>query len=164
MDIKVLETYRELFENKIDKSGYCWLWMASRTEKLYGVFAIRGKTYKAHRISYMLNVGEIPVGMCVLHRCDVPSCVNPDHLWIGTKADNNKDMDDKLRRVKPGTYSRKYKYGEKHHNAKLTCSIVLQLRQEYAEGLTSYASLAKKYGFGVVTIYKAVKGITWNHI
>ena len=85
------------FEQKIDKSGDCWLWTASRNNGGYGLFKLAGKTTTAHRISYELHVGVIPDGMCVLHTCDVRMCVNPDHLFLGTQTDNMQDKANKGR-------------------------------------------------------------------
>lgn len=70
----------------------CWLWMATADEKGYGHFGIAaGKARKAHRVSYELFVGPIPAGQIVCHKCDNPSCVNPEHLFIGSHQDNADD-------------------------------------------------------------------------
>ena len=84
---------------KVDKSGECWLWTGGKTHDGYGMMTIKGKTTYVHRLSYQLHKGEIPEGMYVCHSCDVPSCINPDHLWLGNNADNMKDMYKKERRV-----------------------------------------------------------------
>mgnify|MGYP006447779273 CR=1 FL=1 len=76
----------------------CWEWDASKDSYGYGTFWYKGCSERAHRVSYMTFVGPIPDGMCVLHRCDNTSCVNPDHLLLGTQADNVHDMDSKQRR------------------------------------------------------------------
>lgn len=79
----------------------CWLWTASLGSTGYGQISIDGRHRKAHRVSWELHNGEIPDGMCVLHRCDVPSCVNPEHLWLGDQPANLKDMWAKGRGVAP---------------------------------------------------------------
>lgn len=70
----------------------CWLWNASRIKDGYGKFSVSGVYQQSHRISWQLTNGPIPDGLCVLHRCDNPPCVNPNHLFLGTNLDNVRDM------------------------------------------------------------------------
>lgn len=79
------------------KSG-CWQWKGSSNKDGYGTTRYMGKSIMAHRLSFLLHGGEIPDGMCVLHSCDNPPCVNPDHLFLGTHQDNMDDMARKGRR------------------------------------------------------------------
>lgn len=81
----------ERFWSKVDKSGDCWVWIASTSSKGYGKFWFRNWHWRAHRVSWILANGEIPEGMHILHECDNPPCVNPDHLTSGTQLDNMKD-------------------------------------------------------------------------
>jgi hypothetical protein len=74
----------------------CWLWMRAVNGKGYGSCQFNGKVQLAHRVAYLLALGD-PAGLVVCHRCDVPSCVNPDHLFLGTVGDNNRDRDRKGR-------------------------------------------------------------------
>lgn len=95
-----------LFEKKILKTQSCWLWTAVKTPSGYGHFRVENYVAKkyAHRLSYEQYVGPIPPGLCVLHRCDNPSCVNPKHLFVGDYKANNQDKSNKGR----------------HHNQKKT--------------------------------------------
>ena len=97
------------FFDKIYKNpNGCWEWTGARLLKGYGVFSVEKitgwGTIPAHRFSWILHNGIIPRGMCVLHKCDNPPCVNPEHLFLGTKNDNNKDMAIKKRGKNQNTY------------------------------------------------------------
>jgi hypothetical protein len=84
----------ERFWAKVNQTETCWLWTASTTTFGYGVIGRGGKGggfVNAHRLSWQIHFGDIPKGLCVLHRCDVPACVRPDHLWLGTKKENSLD-------------------------------------------------------------------------
>lgn len=87
------------FEAKIEPEPNtgCWLWVASVNACGYGTIGVHGKSVLAHRVAWTLYRGEIPVGMCVLHICDTPPCVNPAHLFLGTPRDNAVDRQKKGR-------------------------------------------------------------------
>jgi len=70
----------------------CWNWTKGKMPFGYGVVTFQQKQIRTHRLSWMIHRGKIPAGMCVCHRCDNPSCINPDHLFLGTFGDNNRDM------------------------------------------------------------------------
>lgn len=93
----------ERWNEKVDRSGDCWIWVGARTiASGYGVLG--GKdigTVLAHRFSYEHHIGKIPEGLFVCHRCDNPPCVNPAHLFVGTHADNMRDMVAKGRSRRP---------------------------------------------------------------
>jgi len=92
---------QERFWAKVRKTKKCWLWTAATNEKGYGIFGVRKFTDKAPRISWRLTRGPIPEKLFVLHHCDNPLCVNPDHLFLGTNNDNVRDMFNKKRNSPP---------------------------------------------------------------
>lgn len=130
----------------------CWLWTGCLDKNGYGKVSsgIRSKPVHAYRASYEEFVGPIPKGLCVLHKCDVRSCVNPDHLSIGTYRDNTQDMMRKGRGP----------IGERQGSAKLTAADVLYIRSS-SEG---ERLLAKRFSVSHATIYRARRGDCWSHL
>jgi hypothetical protein len=102
----------------------CWNWQLYKDPAGYGRSKLHGHPIMAHRRAWILTYGSIPFGMCVCHACDNPACVNPIHLWLGTRADNDADRDKKNRQAK----------GEKMGAAKLTEDIVRLCRGAHARG------------------------------
>lgn len=100
------KTLDERFWEKVHKSNDCWEWVGARCNKGYGSIGIDGKTHRAHRVSWEIHSGKVPKDMCVLHVCDNPPCVNPDHLFLGTIADNNRDRQEKGRTQRGETHAR----------------------------------------------------------
>lgn len=88
------------FWEKSEQVGDCLEWLGFKNNDGYGIQRFRRKLMLAHRVSYILSKGDIPKGLCVLHKCDNPCCVKPEHLWLGTHQDNMDDMDKKGRRYK----------------------------------------------------------------
>jgi hypothetical protein len=74
-----------------DEWNGCWIWTGAEGHWGYGTFSLEGETYSTHRLSYIMHYGEIPVDLMVLHYCDTPPCVRPDHLFLGTQLDNQQD-------------------------------------------------------------------------
>lgn len=116
----------------------CWNWHASKQEFGYGQFHFEQKILKAHRFSWEYFRGAIPVGLYVLHKCDNPRCINPNHLFLGTPFDN---MQDKIRKGRAI-----YEQGEKSHNARLTDSQVKKIRDLYSTGKFLQIELGKQFG------------------
>lgn len=96
-------TVKERFDQKWSPEPFsgCWIWTASVDEQGYGFFKLNYKMRKSNRVSWELHFGKIPAGLCVLHKCDTPSCVNPSHLFLGTHSDNQVDALAKGRRIQP---------------------------------------------------------------
>lgn len=140
------------------RSG-CWEWTGSKRNG-YGRLTVGSRidgtrrSVSAHRMSYELNFGEIPDGMEVCHKCDNPCCINPDHLFLGTRKDNADDRERKGRNI--------IFTGEEQPRAKLTKKAVKNARWERAYKGASFQELANKYGVSKKTIQNAVKGVTWK--
>jgi hypothetical protein len=130
----------------------CWDWTGSKYDTGYGQFYVRGKHYKAHRVSYELHCQEIPTGLQVLHRCDNRGCVNPDHLFLGTHADNMAD------KVAKGRQARTSLPGDFNGRAKVTSLDVAEIRS--ATGV-SQQILAKRYGISPCQISLILSGKRW---
>ena len=106
----------------------------------------------AHRAAYEATYGKFDNSLFVLHRCDIPSCVNPDHLFLGTSADNHRDMTMKDRQPS----------GDRHGMATMTYEIAMKLRDEHIPRVNTYAKLAEKYGLTETAVGAAVRGENWN--
>lgn len=135
----------------------CWEWKSCTHKGGYGLLTYRSKMYLAHRISWQIHFGPIPKGMFVLHKCDNPVCTNPNHLFLGTQADNMKDMFAKGR-GNPGHIQ-----GEKVGTSKLTEKQVLEIRAKHASG-QSTRSLMAEYNFSKSGIEHIVARRTWKHV
>lgn len=159
----------ERFWQSVDKSGECWLWMGTRRSDGYGVINIstrkegQQRFARAHRVAWELTHGPIPEGLFVCHRCDNPSCVRPEHLFLGNARDNGQDMAQKGR----GGYAshpERYRHGECMDNAKLTNATAAEIRQSYARGEANQCQLARRYGVSRRTIRCVLAGTTWRHM
>ena len=93
----IIRIAEDRFWAKVDKSGDCWQWLACGTQDGYGQFWFSGRMMRATHFAVLTEGADVPSGMCILHTCDNPGCVKPDHLFIGTIADNNRDRDRKGR-------------------------------------------------------------------
>lgn len=139
------------------KFGKCWVWTGHTCSKGYGRMSYKRKQCLVHRISYVLTYGvTLSEGQKVLHHCDNPSCVRPDHLFLGTYADNNHDRDGKDRQAK----------GERNGKSVLTEDQVIEIRESYRKGVKGRGTvvLAKRYHVAVSTIRAVLLGRTWGHI
>ena len=135
----------------------CWLWIGAVKELNYGVIGLGRRdegTAKAHRVSWELHKGPIPQGMCILHRCDQPMCVNPNHLFCGTLSDNMQDCVRKGRNYLPDNR------GEKASWSKLSEEAVKDIRQRAFSGI----EYARKYNVSKSAIYEIWRGKNWAWI
>lgn len=137
----------------------CWEWTASRFRNGYGRFRLDGRTQSAHRVAYELAVGQIPDGMLICHRCDNRVCVNPEHLFIGTHADNAQDMIQKGRHwivTDPGRRAA----GGLAHKARLSAAQVEEIFALSARGLAQRA-IAKVVGTNQGHVSRILAGKCW---
>ena len=139
----------------------CWPWQGSKVRG-YGSFWLQGRTTPAHRIAYFFATGQNPACSLVLHRCDNPPCCNPSHLFLGTPADNTRDMMLKGRkRIGTPTPVR----GMDQHSAKLTDDLVRIILNLAAQGWgASKIWHTNQFPVSRRTIASIVKGRRWTHI
>lgn len=191
-------TYKPLeqrFWEKVNKDGpimpgmetNCWVWTATKDLDGYGRIVKLKKSLTAHRVSYKINCGPIPDNLFVCHKCDNRACVRPDHLFLGTASDNNKDMMNKGRTArgeKNGrhTHPEKIYKGEKHwthvrpesivrgdkvNTCKLTPTDVIKIREiwdtaKVKRGLQT--KLAKEFNITQSGIWSIINRKSWKHI
>lgn len=153
------KTLTERFEAKFVKIEGCWNWFAARNTSGYGKINIKGvRCVEAHRISWQMYVGPIPEGLCVLHKCDNRLCVNPAHLFLGTRLDNSRDMTAKGRNG-PCVHR-----GSEHGMALVTEDDVREMRRLYAEGTLTYSQIGARFGVGKHVAYSAIRRHSWRHV
>ena len=137
----------------------CWIWMLSIIQDGYGRMQVGSKKILAHRLSYEAFVGKIPEGILVLHRCDVPSCINPSHLFLGTDRTNSNDKVAKGRHARGPLHS-VWSRGEKQHAAKLNPEKIRLIRAD----MRSQSAIAKDFGVTQTIISAIKRGKTWKHV
>ena len=175
--IRPLET---CFWEKVDKNGpvpahrpelgQCWVWTACKKDTGYGQLRHDKKLYLAPRLSYEMQHGKIADGLHVLHQCDTPACVRPDHLFLGTNRDNIRDRMSKGR-TRPAcgklngrhTCPENSARGERSGSAKMTEARVSVIREEYAGG-SLCSEIARLFGVHYSTIECIIKRKTWKHV
>jgi len=152
---RLVDNRREKFFSTryVVKENGCWEWVGGRDKNGYPLFGVRTK---GHRYSYERFKGPIPKGLCVCHNCpggDNKGCVNPEHLWIGTHAENIHDKKPKG----------KQNFGENHGRKKLNEKDVLDIKRRFQAGELG-TKLAKEYGVSSGLIYHIKDGLIWRHL
>lgn len=137
--------------DRVTESG-CWIWTGGTDECGYGRILVGKHRMKAHRYAYTLHIGPIPEGAYICHHCDVPSCVNPAHLFAGTQQDNVDDCVRKGRRV-PAK-------GERNRAAKLTEQQVREIRQTPG----TMTDIGSRYGVSGVMVSLIKRRKSWTHV
>lgn len=152
-----VDLMQKLYDLVAVDDGGCWIFLGSFAGNGYGQFWDNSSKRRkgAHRISYELHFGNIPIGMNVLHRCDNRKCVNPDHLFLGTQHDNICDMVSKDRHAFKGS---------RHGMARLNEEAVQQILILLADGSFKQITLAAMFGVSPTTICEIKTGRKWGHI
>ena len=141
------------FYSMPEPNSGCVLWLGSTFANTgYGRMSWRGKARLVHRLSWEAHRGPIPNGLCVCHKCDVQECLNPEHLFIGTHAENMADRDAKGRGYKA--------IGELSTSAKITADDVRKIRTDRRPAKI----MASELGIARDTVYHIRSGITWKHV
>jgi len=149
---RLLNGIGDLYE--VEPNTSCWLWLGAHSHG-YGFARIDDNIRRVHRAMYEFCSGPIPEGLCVLHTCDTPACVNPAHLFLGTQAENIADMVSKDRQARG--------VGINNAKAKLVDSDVLMIRKQLVAGIPK-RRLAREFGVAPVTIRQIAKRQIWRHI
>lgn len=160
------------FWEKVKKTDGCWEWTGYRIPFGHGRMGIGGRGnggILTHRLSWELHYGAIPDGLEVCHKCDNPPCVRPDHLFLGTHADNMHDMAVKGRSPRGDqsgqhTHPENRPRGEYNGTSKLTNEQVIEIRRCYAIGGISHSQLARTYHVNQSTICRLLTRKKWQHI
>ena len=139
------------FLRHVNKTNTCWLWTACKNKAGYGNVGVDRKIKLAHRVAHELFIGPIPKDLCVCHKCDNTSCVNPSHLFLGTHKENSEDC------VKKGRQC----HGEKHPHTHLTIDNIKRIRNVYRTRTYSFRKLAEEYNVTHSTIERIVRKKTW---
>lgn len=155
------KTFPKRFWEKVEKTEECWLWKARKHKFGYGEIhriGQGGAPIRAHVASWIIHFGPVPEGLSVLHKCDVPGCVRPDHLFLGTQADNVNDCIKKGRTIIGSK-------GIKNPMSKLTDDEVLGIFRLFEDPVPKLKQiLSKRFGVCKGTIDSIVSGRRWTHI
>lgn len=147
-------TQEEILDSITTTKNGCWLWKFSVCSKGYGTIHRCGRSYSAHRMALHLFRGfDLNSKLFVLHHCDRPSCINPDHLYEGTNQDNMNDMVKRKRST----------FGTRSHTSKLKTSDIPKIFKFRQKG-ESMTKIARRFGVSYPTVYHILKRNSWKHI
>lgn len=149
------------FWSHVRRSDGCWEWVGARNWAGYGVIRVAGRQTRAHRIAYQLVIGPIPSGMNVLHSCDNPPCVRPEHLRVGTQRDNLADAQERGRKFTP--FRGRNQRGSANQGARLTEADIPVIRARLAAS-ERHHEIAADYGVNRATISQVARGFSWGHV
>jgi HNH endonuclease len=157
--------FRRRFDRIDRRDAYdCWEWPSSRNDAGYGIMAVgragQQRQRRAHRLAWEFLVGPVPDGLDVCHHCDNPPCVNPRHLFLGTRQENSRDMWRKGR----GRGGNAHLSGETNPNARLSDEDVLSMRRRYSARGVTMTRLAAEYGVSQSVISNVLTRRTWRHL
>lgn len=161
---RIVHTVEERFWTKVDQSGgpdACWLWTSTRMTSGYGQIHHEQQMRLAHRVSWQIHNGAIPIGLFVCHKCDNPPCVNPSHLFLGSNSENMQDAGRKGRTTLQA--HPELVWGSKNGSAKLHERDISVIRSRLRNG-DSQIRIASDYGVNSKVIYKINRGIGWKHV
>jgi hypothetical protein len=144
---------------QVEKTPGCWLWVGNLGIGGYGRIVVNGVKVKAHRYSWEIHNGPVPDGLFVCHSCDRPGCVRPDHLFLGTNADNRRDS------VEKGRHAVGYRMGEDCHFAKLSADDAREIRRRHvrrSRGPNGTKAMAAEFGVLPEAIRRVLRGNSWK--
>ena len=149
---------RDRFMAKVSKTDSCWLWTGAIDRHGYGTFTLSDNKRLAHRVAYELFVGNIPHEMCVCHHCDNRPCVNPEHLWVGTNADNVSD------KILKGRSNQPSRVGRNNGRTKLSENDVAAARFISGFARVPARDIAFQLGISQSAARQLLSGDTWSHV
>lgn len=147
------------FDQYVDRTDGCWWWTGNRLTtpgSEYGAMSVEGKSWRAHRLSYLLHYGDLPAGALICHHCDNPPCVNPAHLYAGDYPSNAADRERRKRRKIPR--------GEASATSKLTNEQVYEIRRLCATRELTQKQVAKQFDISVQMVACIHNRRNWTHI
>lgn len=157
---EISEAQTRRFFQKIDRADTdaCWLWTGYKDESGYGRVCINYRHFRAHRIAYCLEFGNVDSGLVVAHKCNNPACCNPRHLEATTQSANV------VYSVGLGRTKLQPRKGEQCQQTPLTAAMVQQIRAMYDAGNISQTKLGEQFGINQTCVGAIIRRKTWKHV